>query len=208
MADFKTIFGIAASVLGVISFLPYLRDVLRRKTKPHLFTWLVWGVLLVIAFIAQILRGAGSGSWITGITAVTCFLTAGLAVHFGEKDIRVLDWMSLLGAALGLVLWGITSDPLLAVILICIVDVLGFVPTLRKGYAKPHEETLIFYVLSALKFAAGLIALRSYSPITYLFPALVAFTNAFFATTLILRRRFVSKQSGETNWRATAAENT
>lgn len=203
MADYKTIFGIAASVLGVISFLPYLRDVLRHQTKPHLFTWLVWGVLTAIAFIAQLLRGGGSGSWITGITSFTCFLTAGLALYYGEKDIRVLDWLSLLGAALSLVLWGITSDPLMAVILICIVDVLGFVPTLRKGYAKPHEETLIFYVLSFFKFAAGLLALRSYSPTTYLFPALVASINAFFATTLILRRRFLSVHKEA----ATAAEN-
>lgn len=208
MADYKTIFGIVAGVLGIISFIPYFRDVLRRKTKPHLFTWLVWGVVIAIAFIAQVLRGAGPGSWITGITSFTCFLTAALAVHYGEKDVRVLDWLSLLGAAFSLVLWAITSDPLMAVILICVVDALGFVPTLRKGWAKPHEETLIFYVLSFLKFAAGLIALRSYSPTTYLFPALVAFINAFFSATLILRRRFISKRSRDRNGAATAAENT
>lgn len=208
MVDYKTSFGIAAGVLGVISFLPYLRDVLRRKTKPHLFTWFVWGVLTATAFIVQILKGAGSGSWITGITAFTCFLTAGLAVPYGEKNIKVLDWISLLGAALGLFLWGITSDPLMAVILICIVDVLGFVPTLRKGYAKPHEETLIFYLLSALKFTAGLIALRSYRPTTYLFPALVALINAFFATTLILRRRFLSQQGRDQNGAAEVADRT
>jgi len=207
MADYKTIFGIAAGVLGVISSIPYLRDVIRRKTKPHLFTWFVWGVLTLIAFIAQIVRGGGSGSWITGITSFTCFLTAALALRYGEKDIKVLDWVSLLGAALGLLLWGITSDPLMAVILICIVDVLGFVPTLRKGYAKPHEETLIFYELSFLKFAAGLIALRSYTPTTYLFPALVAFINAFFATTLLLRRRFLSNQNRGHDPATSAADN-
>ena len=204
MADYKTIFGILAGVLGVISSIPYLRDVIRRKTKPHLFTWFVWGVITAIAFIAQVVRGGGSGSWITAITSFTCFLTAGLALHYGEKQIKLLDWISLLGAALGLFLWGVTSDPLMAVILMCMVDVLGFIPTLRKGYARPHEETVSFFVLSAFKFAAGLIALRSYSPTTYLFPALVAFINAFFASTLLLRRRWLSSQRRAEKQTATA----
>ena len=39
------------------------------------------------------------------------------------------------------------------------LDFLGFLPTIRKSYAKPYEETLITYMLSGLKFLLAIIAL-------------------------------------------------
>jgi uncharacterized membrane protein len=193
MLGYKVLLGIVASAIALISSVPYLRDILRRKTKPHVFTWLVWGVLTAVVFFAQVLKHGGAGSWVTGFTAFTCFVFAGLALRYGEKDIRLLDWLSLLGACFGLVLWALTSDPLLVVIINTFIDVLGFVPTLRKAYNKPHEETLIYFVFSLLKFSAGIAALESFNLTTVLFPAEVTFLNLAFVVMLLVRRRAVNR---------------
>jgi hypothetical protein len=195
-SDYKAVFGVIASLIGLVSSVPYLADILRRKTKPHLFTWLVWGILTSIAFFAQVARQGGAGAWVTGVTALTCFVFTALAVRYGEKDIKPIDWLSLLGALLGLLLWAFTSDPLLAVILITIIDLIGFAPTLRKAYFKPHEETAVFFFLSIWKFGAGLVALGSYNLTTCLFPAAVALFNVIFVTTLLVRRRVLARSMG------------
>lgn len=105
------------------------------------------------------------------------------------KNITTSDKWNLVGAAIALGLWFITSNPLWSVILITIVDFLGFVPTIRKSYMKPHEETLIHYVLAGLKFVLAIAALDSYNLTTWLYPASLVAANLLFVVMLVARRR-------------------
>ena len=73
--------GIAAVVVGLVSYIPYLWGLYRGKVRPHAFTWLLWGLLTAIAFAAQLSDGAGPGSWITGVTAVVSLGIAGGALY-------------------------------------------------------------------------------------------------------------------------------
>jgi hypothetical protein len=112
-----------------------------------------------------------------------------IAIKRGEKNITRSDRLNLVGAGLALVLWFVTSGPLLSVILITIVDFLGFMPTIRKSYNKPHEETLIHYVLAGLKFVLAIIALDNYTVVTWLYPASLVVANLAFVFMLVVRRR-------------------
>ena len=107
----------------------------------------------------------------------------------GEKDIVWIDWLSLVGALLALGLWAITNEPLLSVILITLIDALGFVPTFRKSYSKPNEETALTYGLSSLKFAIGIAALDNVTLVTALYPASLVLANGIFVAMVLLRRQ-------------------
>ena len=50
--------GLAAAVLSLIDPVPYIRDILRGKTRPHRGTWLIWSVLGATAFASQFADGA------------------------------------------------------------------------------------------------------------------------------------------------------
>ena len=99
--------------------------------------------------------------------------------------------LSLGGALLALLLWWLTSEPLLAVILITLTDALGFLPTLRKGYNKPYEETLSTWIVSSFKWIIGIIALETLTLTTWLYPAALVVINGSFVIVLIVRRRHV-----------------
>ena len=58
----KEIFGLLSLVLSVVSYVPYVRSIFVANTKPHAFTWLVWGTVMAIAFFAQLSDKAGAGS--------------------------------------------------------------------------------------------------------------------------------------------------
>jgi len=185
---YRDILGIAATVIALISYVPYFRDIFARKTKPHAFTWLIWGVLTVIAFVGQLYGHAGPGAWVTGFTAFVCLAIAAIAAMNGERNIVQLDWIALAGAGVALLIWYLTRGPLLSVILITVIDNLGFVPTLRKSYHRPFEETLSTFVLSGIKWMLGIFALDHLSVTTALFPLSIVVASWLFVVMLLVRR--------------------
>ena len=68
-------------------------------------------------------------------------------------------------------------------------DACGFIPTFRKAFHKPHEETLMEYALSVVKFTIALFALESFNLTTWLYPASLVLTNGLFVAMLLGRRR-------------------
>jgi hypothetical protein len=117
----KESLGILAIVIGFIGYVPYFRTIFSGKTKPHAFTWFVWGLLTAIAFAGQIAGKGGAGAWVTGFTAFISFTIFALALAKGKKDFPVADWLCLVGCMLALALWAFTNDPLSAIILITVI---------------------------------------------------------------------------------------
>ncbi len=191
--DYKVFLGVFATILAFLSYIPYFRDIFKGATKPHAFSWLVWGVLTAIAFFGQIADGGGAGAWVTGFTALLCLSIFIAALVKGEKHVTLTDWLSLAGAGMALVLWYLTDSPLLSVVLITLIDALGFWPTFRKSYFKPNEETLITYVVSAVKFAIALVALERFTVVTALYPISLVIMNGAFAVMVAVRRKTLRK---------------
>jgi len=190
---FSVAFGVAAAILALVQYIPYILDVLRGKTRPHAFSWFVWGLPAGIVFFAQLITGGGAGSWATGITAILCTLIFLLALFRGEPNITLFDWVCLLSSLAAIVLWAATSNPLWAVILVTIADVLAFGPTIRKSFLKPHEETLNTYVTSGIKWSFSIAALGAFSPTTLLYPLAMVLGNWGFAAYLLSRRATLDK---------------
>ena len=184
--------GLLALTIGLISYIPYFRGILANKTKPHAFSWFIWGLLTAIAFFAQVTSGAGPGAWVTGFSAIVCFIIVGFALVKGEKKITPSDWATFIAALATLPIWYATDNPLYAIILITLIDALGFYPTFRKSWHKPQEEVTVTYSLSAVKFAIALGALQNLNWTTALYPASLVFMNGAFVI-MVLWRRNVAK---------------
>ena len=189
MLEYKVILGYVAIAIGLISYIPYFRNIFSGATKPHAFSWFVWSLLTGIAFAAQLVKEGGAGAWVTGVTAVACFTIACLALVKGKRDFTLFDWIAFVGALLALVLWQLTHNPTLAVMMVCITDILSFMPTIRKGYYKPFEEGALTFSLSSLKFLIAIFALQSYSLATWFYPAWLVATNGLFVLMLLVRRK-------------------
>ena len=187
--DYRVVLGLLAILIGLVSYVPYFRDIFRGTTKPHPFSWFVWGLVTGIAFFAQVIAGGGIGTWATGVTSLACLAISVYGLLRGEKGITVFDWLCFLGALGGIVFWKLTSNPLTAVVVVTVVDALGFFPTFRKAYLRPHEETLLTYVLSIPKWSLGLFALASFNPTTVLFPAAILLMNTCFVGMVLFRRK-------------------
>lgn len=189
MFDPKTIIGVVAVILTFIGYFPYIRDILRKKTRPHVFSWLIWSVLIGIIYALQVSAGAGAGSWVTLSLMVIMVSIFFLSLEQGRKDIKKVDVILFLVALFALPLWLVLKQPVLSIILLSSIDMLGFVPTIRKSWADPYSETLSFYIITTFRHVLALFALSEYNVITYLSPVSWAVANALFTMMLIIRRK-------------------
>ncbi|MEX1668835.1 hypothetical protein AB4876_07920 [Zhongshania guokunii] len=134
----KDLFALAAIALTFICFAPYIRGIHRGTTQAHVFSWVIWGITTVIVFFAQLDAKGGSGAWPIGVSGTITLYIALLAYQRrGDTNITRSDWLFFGAALSSLPLWYFSADAVFAVIVLTIVDLLGFAPTLRKAYHQP-----------------------------------------------------------------------
>jgi len=189
----EDIFGFLSLLLSVVSYVPYIRSIFIANTKPHAFTWLVWGTVMAIAFFAQLSDKAGAGSWATGLSAGFCLGVAIIALFRGEKHITRGDWIAFLTTFLAIPLWVVTSDPLLSVLLVTGIDAVAYYPTFRKSYAKPYEELAFKYVLTVIRYLFSLLALEHFTIVTSVYQLVSIFMEITLVIMLLWRRAVLRK---------------
>ncbi len=189
----KEILGLIAVILAILAFIPYTISIFKRQTTPHIFSYIIWGVTMSIAFVAQIINDGGAGSWTIGVGAIYCSAIAILAIKYGEKNITKKDWLFLFMALLIIPIWITTENDLLAIILASLLDVIGFLPTFRKTYIKPYSENLTAYILAGTSYFISLFALAEFSYTTSIYPLTLLIISALFVGMSLWRRRFIPK---------------
>lgn len=186
---FREVVGVLAVVLTLSGMLPYIYNSWRGKTRPHMFTWLIWTVMTFITFAAQVVKNGGPGAWTTGVTGLFCLPILVMAVRLGSYNVRRIDGFCLAAAVVAGAAWVVTDDPTISVILVTLIDTVAFIPTMRKSWNKPHEETILNNLTSAAKHFLSIVALTSISVTTALFPAVVGCMNLMMFVVLTGRRR-------------------
>ena len=186
----KELLSAVAIALTFIAFFPYIRSILKGQTKPHAFSWVIWGSVTFVVFLAQLADKGGVGAWPIGVSGVITIYVAILAYRKkSDSSITRADWFFLVTAMSALPLWYITADPLWAVVILTTVDLMGFGPTFRKAYIQPYEEQLLFFIVIAARNFISITALENYSMTTVLFPAATGIACVLFILMVAYRRR-------------------
>lgn len=192
--QYKQILGILSLVIAMAGYIPYIVNIFKGKTKPHAYTWLTWEVLAVVGFGIQLQGGGGPGAWLLGLTTLMTMLIFVLSLKYGHKDIHTIDTISLMFAGATLVFWILTDQPLVAAILISLIEAIGgFFPTFRKSYKLPFEETLTSYVAYTFSTVLALIALTNQSIEIVFYPIAVMILNICFVIFVLIRRNKMRK---------------
>ncbi|MCU4675132.1 hypothetical protein N7931_05745 [Catenovulum sp. 2E275] len=193
MSDIELNIKIGLSVLALLltlyGFIPYIKGILNKSITPHVFSWVIWGLTTLIIFFAQMDAGGGIGAWPIGISGCITIFIAFLAYkNRADVQITLLDWSFFIAALAAIPLWYFSQQPLWSVILLTIIDLLGFAPTIRKAYQYPEQESIFFFSLFLTRNLLVIAALESYSVTTVLFPLAVAIACIGLIAIIIVRR--------------------
>lgn len=190
MSDLKLFYAAASSLLTLVAFAPYIWTIYKGETRPHAFSWIIWGITTLIVFFAQVEAEGGIGAWPTGLSALITFYIAWLAVlKRGDTEITRSDWGFFIASLVSIPVWYLSSDPLWAVVILTTVDTLAFGPTLRKAYVYPRQENITFFSLFILRNIFGLLALEVWSITNMLFHLVMTLGCLALIVLVLWRRR-------------------
>lgn len=173
----KLIFAIITIIITVIAYIPYFRDIFRRQTKPHLYTWLIWAITQGTASFASLYGGGKFGAISLFAGATIVFIIFLLSFKYGTKNITKSDTFVLILALLAIVIWWQLKNPLISVIMVSLIDGLGYIPTIRKTLKDPLSETTLFWLLMALGCITIILSSAQYNLLTITYPAVLAVAN-------------------------------
>lgn len=184
----KEIVAYIAVVLAIVGNLPYLRDIIKKRVQPHPYTWLVWSIVSCIIFFGQLAKGAGIGAIPTAASEIFTIIIFFFSLQYGFKNIQKTDTLFLIIALLGIIPWVLTKDPTISVIIAVSIDLVAFMPTIRKTYRAPQTETPMLYSMNVLRHILMLFSLQAYNIATTLHSIAMINTNTLM-TVLILRKK-------------------
>ena len=157
---FKQYSGFFAIIITLIAFTPYISSILTGKTRPHIFTWVIWSSATLTVFFAELSSGAGIGCWAIGLSGcISGFIAMLSFVKKCDKNISKSDWVCFLSGMLAIPVWVATKDPLWAVLLLTAIDVTGYVPTIKKVIKDPYSDSVSMFTLTSLRNVFSIIAL-------------------------------------------------
>lgn len=182
-------FAAGAILLSFMRSGTYLYAIYRGKARPHLFSWVNWGILGAIAAVAQFHAEGGASAWVLVATAGLCFLNAFLAIFIGEKNITRSDWFAFLSALAVIPFWQLSKDPLLTFALLIFIDTASYYPTYRKSWNDPWGEPPGSYMLAGTRYFLMILAIPAPTLDNLIYPVFLMVTDWGFALFLLWRRR-------------------
>lgn len=183
------IFGYISAILSIVMIVPYVRDILRHKTKPERGSWFIWSVLGFIAFFSQLAKGATDSLWLTAGQTFTVLIIFLLSIKFGYGGLGKHDIKALVGASVGLLLWYLTREASYALFFVIFVDSIGTYLTILKSYKDPESETLSTWIMSGTSGIFGMLAVGSFNPILLLYPFYLVVANYAVVGAILLGKK-------------------
>jgi hypothetical protein len=183
--------GLLGGLLAMLDPVPYVRDILRGRTRPHRGTWLIWSVLGCTALASQ---WASDGGWslvVLTVQAASTTLVLLLSLRRGVGGVSAGE-LALLGlAGAGLVGWAVSERPVVATGCVLVADVVGVLLMLPKTWADPWSETPSTFVLASASGVCGAVAVGGMVTGLLLYPVYFALVNAVTAAVVLGRRRWL-----------------
>lgn len=174
--DWKLITAFAATAFGIASFVPYVIEIFAGKTKPHAYTWLIWGITQGTATFAVFKGGGGAVGYTLILLTALIFAIFLLSLKYGTKNIKRSDTITLAFALLAVIVWWQLDNPVLAVLMVTAIDGVGYLPTYRKLLTEPWSESFLAWIFCCVSYSLSLLSLSEYNVLTvsYLLLSLVA----------------------------------
>lgn len=172
-------FVYVAIAIRLVSGALYVKSVVKGSTRPDPVTWFFWGLTPLIAFAAQISKGFNVDSLMTltlSLGPLVIFLAA-FAKHRRSWIFTRSAAICAIFAMLGIVLWQITDDPILATLFSIFADISASTPTVIKAYKKPNTECAVAYLISMGSMVLTLLTVTDWTFTNYGFTVYIFMIN-------------------------------
>jgi hypothetical protein len=188
----ETLFIVISSSLALISPLVYARAILKGEAKPHRTTRLVLLMITALATTSLFAQHDTVAIWLAGVSTIQSVIVFALSIKHGMGGWDKKDVICLIIALLGIVLWQMTKNPVIALYASIAADFTGMVPALIKTYHFPKTEVWTFFALDTVAAIFSILAVQERRLQALSYPLYILFINL--AMVLLIVRPQVSKK--------------
>lgn len=170
-------FLLISNILVLFAYIVYIIAIFRGKAKPHRTTRFVLLLITGLAAFSLFAQGNQVAVWLAGISALMSSIIFVLTLKYGMGGWERIDLLCLGIALIGIIIWRITNNPILALFSAILADFVGLVPTLIKTYHHPHTEVWTFFTLGGLGALCNLLAVQVWTVDEIAYPLYLVVVN-------------------------------
>ena len=189
MLQYLVIVGAVVSLSGCLA---YVFQTIQGKTKPNRISWLMWSIAPLIATVAGFVSGvtwAALPVFISGFGPLLVFLSSFTNTSAYWK-LEKFDYLCGILSLLALILWFITKNPNIAIVLAILSDAAAAIPTLTKAWRYTNTETYMPFIGGFFSAATGFFAIHEWIFAALAFPIYLLLINAALMTSIWRGNRF------------------
>lgn len=167
------LFATLAFTCSALAYIPYVRNIATGRTRPTLSSWFSWCTMDAIIFTSGFAAGAMSyqmlaytlGSGV--VLGFSIYKRASLAWH-------TLDSFCLGSAVVAMLLWYLSGDPKVGLLLSLFAAIVGSIPFILNIRKDPHNEAILPWVLVLLGSVCQILTVKEWvimealTPLTWL----------------------------------------
>ena len=157
--NIHTFFGYVSVVVFAAGYVPYIISILRGKTSPHPFSWLLWTVLGCVSFFLYVHVGARETLPLALGNCMLPFIIVVLSLRSWRGAFSRFDYACLALSFFSILLYAFVRSATLALTCNLAADLLAFLPTIRKAYMQPESEDASTWILFTVGYALSLLAI-------------------------------------------------
>jgi hypothetical protein len=185
----KEFLAILAAILAAASTFQYLLDIVRRKTKPNIVSWLTWTILTTISGSAALAaHEPRTAMLLFGSTFCTLAVVI-LGIRYGVAKFSLFDIFCQAGAGLGLLFWLLFNSPTIGIVVPVAIDFVAMLPTLHHAWLKPGEETWQTFMIGIIAPILTILSLSHFNLNNLLFPVYLVLADMAIVAVVISQRR-------------------
>lgn len=176
----------------------YVRGVLSGAVRPNRVTWGILSVAPIVAGCAMLAHGVSLAgafyTFLTGLGPLTICISTFFTRHPVWR-IRRFDIACGVLSLVGLLLWLISGDGLIAIVLAMAADGLAFLPTILKAWQYPETERAQPFILSGCGAVLSLMIVSDWTIISIAFPLYILVVDTLTVLGIIRGRMKRTKET-------------
>jgi len=168
--------GMIISLIGISS---YIKEVLKGSVRPNRVSWLIWSIAPLIATFAALSSGVTLSVvpvFMSGFGPLLVFIIC-LFKKAAYWKLQKFDYYCGSLSVLALIFWGITKEPIIAIVFAIASDFLASIPTIVKSYKNPETESSSAFIGALFSATTSFFAIEKCNFSSLAFPIYLVLIN-------------------------------
>jgi len=180
-----------AAVLALAASIVYIKSMRKGESRPHRTTRFVILAIALVTTASLVAQGNSASVLFSAASAIQGGAVFALSLKYGLGGTDRLDIVCLLIALIGIVLWQVTKQPILALYFAIGADFVGGIPMYIKTWKQPHTEIWTYYAFDVVGAVLILIATQARTFENLAYPMYIFLVNALVIAIVVGRGRIM-----------------